>query len=142
MGVLLASLSKPSKKGSTSCWFPFKTIPEIHGHVGQIPVPPVNIPIPTKIGSKMGGEFIEKPPKWDPKTVLKTATSPSFGRPSRALDVVIAGVQQPRRGEALVVHRAGLRAGHGVHFVDEGPRTGPTPGKLRGKPMGNPRELC
>ena len=25
--------------------------------MGQNPVPPVNIPIPTKIGSKMGGEF-------------------------------------------------------------------------------------
>ena len=29
---------------------------------GQNPVPPVNIPIPTKIGSKMGGAPI---PKWD-----------------------------------------------------------------------------
>ena len=34
-------------------------------------VPPANIPIPTKIGSKMGGEFTY-PPKWDPKTVLTT----------------------------------------------------------------------
>ena len=25
--------------------------------MGQSPVPPENIPIPTKIGSKMGGEF-------------------------------------------------------------------------------------
>ena len=32
-------------------------------------VPPVNIPIPTKIGSQMGGAPI---PKWDPKTVLTT----------------------------------------------------------------------
>ena len=29
--------------------------------MGQKPVPPVNIPIPTKIGSKMGGEFTENP---------------------------------------------------------------------------------
>ena len=29
------------------------------------PVPPVNIPIPTKIGSKMGGEFTYQP-KWNP----------------------------------------------------------------------------
>ena len=29
----------------------------------------MNIPIPTKIGSKMGGEFTYQP-KWDPKTVL------------------------------------------------------------------------
>ena len=28
-------------------------------------VPPVNIPLPTKIGSKMGGEFTNQP-KWDP----------------------------------------------------------------------------
>ena len=35
--------------------------------MGQNPnlVPPVNIPIPTKIGSKMGGEFTYQP-KWDP----------------------------------------------------------------------------
>ena len=32
--------------------------------MGQNPVPPVNIPMPTKIGSKMGGA--PKPPKWDP----------------------------------------------------------------------------
>ena len=31
--------------------------------MGQKPVLPVNIPIPTKIGSKMGGAPI---PKWDP----------------------------------------------------------------------------
>ena len=30
--------------------------------MGQTPVPPVNIPIPTKIGSKMGGA--PKTPKW------------------------------------------------------------------------------
>ena len=41
--------------------------------MGQIQiVPPVNIPLPTKIVSKMGGEFTENPPKWDPKTVLTT----------------------------------------------------------------------
>ena len=33
--------------------------------MGQQPVLPVNIPIPTKIGSKMGGEFTYQP-KWDP----------------------------------------------------------------------------
>ena len=32
--------------------------------MGQNPVPPVNIPIPTKIGPKMGGEFTYQP-KWD-----------------------------------------------------------------------------
>ena len=31
--------------------------------MGQNPVPPVKIPIPTKIGSKMGGA---PTPKWDP----------------------------------------------------------------------------
>ena len=44
--------------------------------MGQKPVPPVNIPIPTKIGSKMGGEFTY-PTFWDPKTVLTTANSGS-----------------------------------------------------------------
>ena len=34
-------------------------------HVGQNPVPVVNIPIPTRIGSKMDGEFTYQP-KWDP----------------------------------------------------------------------------
>ena len=33
--------------------------------MGQNPAPPVNIPIPTKIGSKMGGEFTYQP-KCDP----------------------------------------------------------------------------
>ena len=42
--------------------------------MGQNPVPPVNIPIPTKIGSKMGGEFTYQP-KWDPKTVLTTTAA-------------------------------------------------------------------
>ena len=42
-----------------------------HLAMGQIPVPRANIPIPTKIGSKMGGEFTYQP-KWDPKTVLTT----------------------------------------------------------------------
>ena len=41
--------------------------------MGQSPVLPVNIPIPTKIGSKIGGEFTN-PPKWDPKTVLTTTS--------------------------------------------------------------------
>ena len=31
--------------------------------MGQKPSPPVNIPIPTQMGSKMGGA---PPPKWDP----------------------------------------------------------------------------
>ena len=46
----------------------------IHMAMGQNPVPPVNIPIPTTIGSKMGGEFTYQP-KWDPKTVLTTAAN-------------------------------------------------------------------
>ena len=36
--------------------------------------PAVNMPIPTKIGSKMGGEFTYQP-KWDPKTVLTTTAA-------------------------------------------------------------------
>ena len=36
--------------------------------------PPVNIPIPTKIGSKMGGA--PKTQKWDPKTVLNRGRIP------------------------------------------------------------------
>ena len=51
--ILFAHFSKPCK---------------IPAAMGQKPVPPANIPIPTKIGS-MGGEFTN-PPKWDPKTVL------------------------------------------------------------------------
>ena len=36
-----------------------------HLAMGQNPVPPVNIPISTKIGSKMGGAPAPTP-KWDP----------------------------------------------------------------------------
>ena len=42
-----------------------------HLGMGQKPGPQVNIPIPTKIGSKMGGEFTY-PPKRDPKAVWTT----------------------------------------------------------------------
>ena len=42
-----------------------ENVPEVA--MGQNPVPPVNIPIPTKIPTKMGGA---PTPKWDPKTVL------------------------------------------------------------------------
>ena len=45
--------------------------------MGQNPVPPVNIPIPTKIRSKMGGEFTYQP-TWDPKTVLTTTVTCEF----------------------------------------------------------------
>ena len=56
-------------------WFPLSkdsrpyTSFSINVAMGQNPVPPVNIPIPTKICSKMGGEFTY-PRKWDPKTVF------------------------------------------------------------------------
>ena len=44
---------------------------------------PVNIPIPTKIGSKMGAP---KTPKWDPKTVLTHSyISPPNARPNAFL---------------------------------------------------------
>ena len=42
-----------------------------HVAMGQNPVPPVNIPIPTKIKPKVGGEFTYQP-KSDLKTVLTT----------------------------------------------------------------------
>ena len=47
--------------------------PALHCHVamGQNPVPPVNIPIPTKKGSKMGGEFTY--PKLAPLVLTTTA---------------------------------------------------------------------
>ena len=41
--------------------------------IGQNPVPPVNIPIFTLVGSKMGGEFTYQP-KWDPMVLTTTAT--------------------------------------------------------------------
>ena len=46
--------------------------------MGQNPISPVNIPIPTKIGSKMGGEF-SPTPKWHPKTVLTHSQISSSG---------------------------------------------------------------
>ena len=39
--------------------------PGLHGHGSKARLAPVNIPIPTKIGSKMDGEFSYQP-KWDP----------------------------------------------------------------------------
>ena len=52
---------------SVAQWHPFRTfrarISFTDLAMGQTPVPPVNIPIPTKIGSKMGGA---PTPKWDP----------------------------------------------------------------------------
>ena len=41
--------------------------------MGQNPIPPVNIPIPTQIGSRMGGA--PKTPKWDPSVLTTTAIS-------------------------------------------------------------------
>ena len=41
--------------------------------MGQNPVPPVNIPIPTKMGSKMGGEFTY--PKMGSTTTVLTTTA-------------------------------------------------------------------
>ena len=38
------------------------------GKIEKKTVPPVNVPIPTKIGSEMGGA--PKTPTWDSKTVL------------------------------------------------------------------------
>ena len=56
-------------------------LPTLHGFkfmaMVQNPVPPVNIPIPTKIGSKMGGEFTYQP-IWHPKTVLTTTATLAF----------------------------------------------------------------
>ena len=46
--------------------------------MGQKPVPPLNIPILTKIGSKLGGEFTYQP-KWDPKTVVTTTATQILG---------------------------------------------------------------
>ena len=45
--------------------------PHVENGCGSNTRPPANIPIPTKIGSKMGGEFTYQP-KWDPKTFLTT----------------------------------------------------------------------
>ena len=57
--------------------------PHPHMAMRQNPVPPVNIPIPTKISSKLGGEFTYQP-KWDPKTVLTTTATSSPARLSLA----------------------------------------------------------
>ena len=74
---------------------------EIHMAMGQNPVPPVNIPIPTKIGSKTGGEFTYQP-KWDPKTVL--TTTPMSSQPqlasssfSKSRSTTSRSMFQPRR---------------------------------------------
>ena len=72
--------------------------------MGQNPVPSVNIPIPTKIGSKMGGEFTH-PPKWDAKTVLTTTaisagTFDSLRQRLVNLELPELAVREPRDGRA------------------------------------------
>ena len=52
--------------------------------VGQNPVLPVNIPIPTKIGSKMGGA---PTPKWDPIGVDPQPYKPHIARVRTSLGV-------------------------------------------------------
>ena len=52
---------KPTNKNKNI----IKQMEVFHMATGQKPVSPVNIPIPTKIGSKIGGEFTYQP-KWDP----------------------------------------------------------------------------
>ena len=61
--------------------------------MGQTPVPPVNIPIPTKIGSKMGGEFTYQP-EWYPKTVL-TTTATSGKRHGESIRAPYAATRCP-----------------------------------------------
>ena len=50
--------------------------------MGQNPVPPVNIPIPTKIGSKMGGEFTY--PKMVPLVLIHSQQDQKLRRSIRA----------------------------------------------------------
>ena len=58
--------------GQNSTTFHFKGQPQPHGHGSKSVVPPVNIPIPTKTGSKMGGA--PNYPKMGSKTVLTTTS--------------------------------------------------------------------
>ena len=85
-------------------------------------VPPVNLQIPTKTGSKMGGEFTYQP-KWDPKTVLPANSHVSSKRPTGhptshgLLDVghPQGGVRVPQAIEAarqLAVHLRRKASGH------------------------------
>ena len=77
-------------------WFLIETT---HLAMDKNPVIPVNIPIPTKIGSEMGGEFTYQP-KWDPigfdnhSNFLLLCLGPSF------LGAVAQrpGLQTARRG--------------------------------------------
>ena len=90
---------------------------------GQKPVPPVNIPIPTKIGPKIGGEFTYQP-KWDPigcdprpyfsqMWLPRSKRRPHLTFPSdphpRASDLLHAGAVVPRPAQAHGVggHRRG-----------------------------------
>ena len=74
---------------------------EIHPHyahgrdvgmaMGHNPVPPVNIPIPTKIGSKMGGEFTYQPKYTFLSHLVLTPT---------AVSQTLRGASPPVRGKA------------------------------------------
>ena len=70
------------------------------------PVPPVNISIPTTIGSKMGGEFPYQP-KWDPKTVLTTTTismNPQFIDRGVAFGPSKSGLMSPQSTHGYGTH--------------------------------------
>ena len=72
--------------------------------MGQNPVPPVNIPIPTIIGSKMGGA---PTPKWDPisldRPYLKTPSARLWSQKKAAAQTaaeVAPGRGAPSHGSA------------------------------------------
>ena len=67
----------------TKAWVHSTTFPiaPTSGH-GSKSVPPVNIPIPTKIGSKMGGA---PTPKWDPMSFDRQPSQLTVSKASRAL---------------------------------------------------------
>ena len=67
--------------------------------------PPVNIPIPTKIKPKMGGEFTYQP-KWDLKTVL-TTTAESTSTPRK---IETSAPRWPRNSTQPALPLLALRA--------------------------------
>ena len=68
--------------------------------MGQNPEPPVNIPIPTKIGSKMGGEFTYQ---WDP-IGFDPQPYPSNDRPGSASSDSSTFSKDPTHSEVQKEH--------------------------------------
>ena len=103
-----------------------------HMAMGQKPVPPVNIPIPTKIGSKMGGASAPTNQDGIPKRFLTTtAISVSFGKldpPPQIVVLLLVSLKEQKNkapssgGQAQCHHRHAAGGDHLSPVATSGPK--------------------